>query len=77
MINRLQNAVFSWQINYDLMILTDASECDHENQAAAVIEADVNSRIRREILSFTESDDEWHDIHHAEVLFCESVKQQS
>ena len=59
------------------MILTDASECNHEDWAAAVTEADVNSRVRRKILSSAESDSEWHDIHNAEILFCESVKQQS
>ena len=57
-INKSQNAVFSWQINHDLMILTDASECDHEDWAAAVTEADVNNKVRKKILSFTESDDE-------------------
>ena len=59
------------------MISADASECDHRNQAAAVTKADVNSRIRKKILSFAESDNEWHDIHNARVLFHESVKQQS
>ena len=77
MIDKLQNVVFSWQINCDFTVLTNASECDCEDWAAAVTEADVNSKIRKKILSFTESDDEWHDIHHVKVLFHESVKQQS
>ena len=56
MINRLQNVVFLWQINHDLTISSDDSKHDYKNWAAAVTEADVNSRIRWEILDFTESD---------------------
>ena len=74
MISKSQNAVFSWQINHDLAVLLDDSECDCEDQAAAVTEADVNNKIRWEILDFTESDDEWHDIHNAEIFFHELIE---
>ena len=57
MINRLQNAVFSWQINHDFTVSADASECDHKDWAAVVTEGDVNSRVRKKIFSFTKSND--------------------
>ena len=57
------------------MISINASECDCEDWAVAVTKADVNNKIRRKIFSFTESDNEWHDIHYARVFFHESVKQ--
>ena len=53
MINKLTNTVFSWLINYDLMILINDSEHYHKDRAAAVTEANVNE-IQREIQSNTE-----------------------
>ena len=59
------------------MISINASECDCEDWAVAVTKADVNNKIRRKIFSFTESDNEWYDIHHVKVFFCELTEQWS